>query len=297
MLDPISLAALATITSPTAAMVYCMPSMQTQDATEAVEEITEKHRDAERAFFNGKYQEAETDEERQELLENDRPKLKPYVTELHEIAKKHPGSEAAATAASWVLGLKNRGYDIESEGDWALAMLMTDHLDSDAIVDVPRLCSGMSSANVATLEKIRTESKNERARALADYYRAGQLIMLGKAAQSIADSDGPNDPYLSYNMDGIDDELKASLSEPGAAENFAMQGVNLYEHCLESYTEIALYDKIMVSTKAESSLFAMRNLQIGDVAPNVTGVDAEGVEFNLYDYRGQVVVLDFWGFW
>ena len=35
----------------------------------------------------------------------------------------------------------------------------------------------------------------------------------------------------------------------------------------------------------------------GNVAPDFTTQDADGVAFKLSDYRGKVVVLDFWGFW
>jgi hypothetical protein len=48
---------------------------------------------------------------------------------------------------------------------------------------------------------------------------------------------------------------------------------------------------------AERRLFAMRNLRVGKKAPDIEGKDMEGVAFKLSDYRGKVVVLDFWGFW
>ena len=41
----------------------------------------------------------------------------------------------------------------------------------------------------------------------------------------------------------------------------------------------------------------LRELVIGKVAPDIVGKDADGVEFKLSDYRGKVVVLDFWGEW
>ena len=31
--------------------------------------------------------------------------------------------------------------------------------------------------------------------------------------------------------------------------------------------------------------------------PDIRGEDMDGVPFALSDYRGKVVVLDFWGFW
>jgi hypothetical protein len=38
-------------------------------------------------------------------------------------------------------------------------------------------------------------------------------------------------------------------------------------------------------------------LEIGKVAPDIEGEDIDGVKFKLSDYRGKVVVLDFWGHW
>ncbi len=36
---------------------------------------------------------------------------------------------------------------------------------------------------------------------------------------------------------------------------------------------------------------------IGEEAPEIEGVDLDGVEFKLSDYRGKVVMLDFYGDW
>jgi len=49
--------------------------------------------------------------------------------------------------------------------------------------------------------------------------------------------------------------------------------------------------------RAEGELFEIRNLGIGQVAPDIKGADVDGKEFALSEYRGKVVVLDFWGDW
>lgn len=49
--------------------------------------------------------------------------------------------------------------------------------------------------------------------------------------------------------------------------------------------------------QAKDALFEIEHLQIGCTAPEIAGVDTEGVAFKLSDYRGKVVLLDFWGFW
>ncbi len=38
-------------------------------------------------------------------------------------------------------------------------------------------------------------------------------------------------------------------------------------------------------------------LEIGKEAPDIEGEDIDGVPFRLSDYRGKIVVLDFWGDW
>ena len=37
--------------------------------------------------------------------------------------------------------------------------------------------------------------------------------------------------------------------------------------------------------------------RVGQEAPEIIGEDINGVPFKLSDYRGQVVLLDFWGNW
>jgi hypothetical protein len=52
-----------------------------------------------------------------------------------------------------------------------------------------------------------------------------------------------------------------------------------------------------VGQTAETELFEMRHLVPGKVAPDIEGEDVDGKRFKLSDYRGKVVLLDFWGDW
>jgi hypothetical protein len=49
--------------------------------------------------------------------------------------------------------------------------------------------------------------------------------------------------------------------------------------------------------EAKAMLFEMRHLIVGKVAPEIEGEDIDGKRFKLSDYRGKIVVLDFWGNW
>jgi len=41
----------------------------------------------------------------------------------------------------------------------------------------------------------------------------------------------------------------------------------------------------------------VEGVAMGDRAPDVSGTDLEGVHFKLSDYKGKIVMLDFWGDW
>jgi hypothetical protein len=49
--------------------------------------------------------------------------------------------------------------------------------------------------------------------------------------------------------------------------------------------------------QAENTLYELHNLAVGMVAPDIEGEDLAGTTFKLSDYRGKVVMLDYWGNW
>ncbi len=48
---------------------------------------------------------------------------------------------------------------------------------------------------------------------------------------------------------------------------------------------------------SKGAIFELTRLQVGMTAPDIAGDDLDGYGFKLSDYRGKVVVLDFWGDW
>jgi cytochrome oxidase Cu insertion factor (SCO1/SenC/PrrC family) len=49
-----------------------------------------------------------------------------------------------------------------------------------------------------------------------------------------------------------------------------------------------------VGEKARAELFQIRHLSVGKEAPDIEGEDQDGKRFKLSDYKGKVVLLDFW---
>lgn len=58
-----------------------------------------------------------------------------------------------------------------------------------------------------------------------------------------------------------------------------------------------LADGTLLADRIDAPKFIEEHLQVGMEAPDINGADVDGVAFKLSDYRGKVVVLDFWGFW
>jgi cytochrome oxidase Cu insertion factor (SCO1/SenC/PrrC family) len=43
--------------------------------------------------------------------------------------------------------------------------------------------------------------------------------------------------------------------------------------------------------------YKVTHLVVGCEAPEIEGVDHDGKQFRLSEFRGKVVLLPFWGFW
>lgn len=70
----------------------------------------------------------------------------------------------------------------------------------------------------------------------------------------------------------------------------------LYQTVMEDFADVETR-RGNIADMAKSSLFEIQYLTIGKVAPEIEGEDLDGVKFKLSDYRGKVVLLDFWGNW
>ena len=124
----------------------------------------------------------------------------------------------------------------------------------------------------------------------------------GQATMAMAQYLGSMKRYAELD-DGIKKQLAAQMGE-GGAEYLAKwtpkaideARMKLLETCVEKYGDISMGRKT-IGEIAEGQLFVLKYLQIGKVAPDIEGADLDEVAFKLSDYRGKVVVLDFWGDW
>jgi hypothetical protein len=70
----------------------------------------------------------------------------------------------------------------------------------------------------------------------------------------------------------------------------------VFEQTAQKYGDVKLPGGDTVGERAKAELFEIRHLSVGKEAPDIEGEDQHGTRFRLRDYRGKVVLLDFWSF-
>lgn len=75
-------------------------------------------------------------------------------------------------------------------------------------------------------------------------------------------------------------------------------GEKMLKSIPKKYPDVSVYSgRRNLAEMVEAFFFEKERLQIGMEVPEIEGEDVDGVKFKLSDYRGKVVVIDFWGDW
>jgi len=82
--------------------------------------------------------------------------------------------------------------------------------------------------------------------------------------------------------------------DPKAAGKLLKESEKLFEEAAEKYGDVKAGFRGTVAERAKGELYEIRHLSVGKPAPEVEGEDQDGKKFKLSDYKGKVVLLDFW---
>jgi hypothetical protein len=85
-----------------------------------------------------------------------------------------------------------------------------------------------------------------------------------------------------------------ATSDAKAAEKMHQESEKLFDEAAAKYADVKTAFDGPVGRKAKNELFDLRHLSVGKAAPEVEGLDQDGNRFKLSDYKGKVVLLDFW---
>jgi hypothetical protein len=86
-------------------------------------------------------------------------------------------------------------------------------------------------------------------------------------------------------------------AERKEAEKLNKESETLFERVVEKYADVKGNRGGNLADDAKKQLFELRFLSKGKPAPEIEGEDLDGKQFKLSDYKGKVVLIDFWGNW
>ncbi len=234
------------------------------DPEEELQELIDGFDEA-RTAFREEYNAAETDEERKLLLEV-RPQAEQYVDGFLALAERYAGTTWAARSLSWVLSNVSGAHAKQ-----ALDTLLDEYFMDEAMANVCRLLRRDTTARaMSATRKLMTESPHASVRGQACFALGQQLK---SSLRQATDADAKE--VLMAEYEALMERVVAEFAD---LEYFPDYGRTLGE-------------------VAGAELFEQRNLQIGMPVPEIEAEDVDGVSFKLSDYRGKVVMIDFWGHW
>jgi hypothetical protein len=261
------LAAALLVLAPSAGSAPLVAAASAQDQAAKLDELIAAWKKAQQDFSTA-YRAAKTDEERKALIEKE-PKAADHLPAFVELADAAAGTETAAKAWMFALMLAAQVEQVDPElVDTAVETLMRDHLASKEVIELPNRVSALS-------EKLGPEKTEATLRQLVD--KATAPAMKGGAMFALASL-----------IDGQD---------PAPDSERAKEVRKLMEAVAKDYAEVKDARGRSVGKRAEAWLFEKDNLQVGKKTPEIEATDLSGVAFKLSEYRGKVVLLDFWGNW
>jgi hypothetical protein len=217
----------------------------------------------------------------------------PKLVALAEKFPKDPIALDALIEAVWQVNTVPWPVEIVGRDDArprAFALLQRDHLLSDRLGPLcERISYGFCSQYEPFLRAVLEKNPRKEIRAQAGlglaHFLHNRSLRLDLVRDKTALAREFADLYGKEYLEGLMRQDRArDVAEAEA----------LLVRATRDHGDVKLPDGETVAEKAEPELFGIRHLAVGKVAPDIEGEDQDGVKFKLSDYRGKVVLLDFW---
>jgi len=230
------------------------------------------------------------------LKERQDAKLPLKFLELAEENPKDPVAlEALIQTVSIVNGTAFPTGGKDSPGERALTLLRRDHIRSDKLGLVcQQVLFGFHKSHEEFLRAVLETNPHPEVQALACLSLAQFLTDRLNRLDLIKDQ-----PDLAERYRGVfgKDYLEELQRQDRAA--VAKEAETLFDRAAERYADVQIPVTYFgsggaVGDKAKAELFQIRHLAVGKEAPEIDGEDQDGARFKLSDYRGKVILLDFW---
>jgi hypothetical protein len=253
-----------------------------------------KEYEGEQEAFSKAYQEARTDADKQKVYEEKYPKNEKYTPRFLELARKHPKGDVGFDSLLWVIR-HNFGSPKGKQGPLteALALVREHHLKSERLTKLlPLLAFAEAKAGEALLRKALKKNPHREVKGLACLTLARLLHRRSQTVLRLKER--PEMRKALAKRLGNKQLRNLLAADP---DDLAWESEYQLERVAARFADVKYRRHSTLGKVARSELFEIRNLVIGKTAPEIEGEDQDGKRFKLSDYRGKVVVLDFWGNW
>ncbi|GIW55628.1 MAG: hypothetical protein KatS3mg082_2032 [Nitrospiraceae bacterium] len=184
-----------------------------------------------------------------------------YATRFMDFARDNPDDPQAAAALARVISSTRGGPLFEQ----AMKQMIEKHGDAP---EMSIVCQALaSSADPKAEELLKTISEKSQNRTVQ-----GQALM------------------------ALATKYSTSAGREGSIEK-TRKAMAIYEKVARDFADLDNPRGGKLGDVAKAELENLQKFGIGQIAPEIEAEDIDGVVFKLSDYRGKVVMLDFWGHW
>ncbi len=204
-----------------------------------------------------------------------------YLPKILEIADSHRGKPAEVKALVWGCSiLINTSEDEAARRKTQTEIgnrLMEDYIESPEIVDCLDHLIYSQPDPKAAADKIFAANKDKAV-------RGNVLLLIGQMAVMESQIRLRGVRYAKWSKQMKDEELEVLAHET-------------FTRIKQEYADVPYWRSENLGNIAEMQLFEFDHLGVGDEVEDIVGKDSQGMPLKLSDYRGKIVVLDFWGSW
>ena len=213
-----------------------------------------------------------------------------YLARAQQLLDEDPKDITAFNTIRWMMDVARDPASLKT----SIGLLEKYHFERP---EMGALCARLTADGRGLLEKLLASSPH--------------VDVRGQACFALAELLKQDIQYSEYLRTAKPEDLEGLKGWMGAERTEALGKLDvaatqkeiekIYDRIVAEFGEV----KINVGTKRETTLgkragaalYEIRNLAVGQQAPEIEGTDLDSVAFKLSDYRGKVVLLDFWGNW
>jgi hypothetical protein len=303
------------------------------DAAKELAALQKEWADAQQTFRKA-YGEAKTDEERQQVVKDKQPKPADFADRFLKLAETYPDSSEAVPALAWLLNF-GAGTPAGQKAQSQIPKLKEKLVAMTDLDQLQKILSRLPASTFMDLapqiaEKAKKNLDHPQALLLLMWVCGATAYAgespLGKLYHSTVDflmERFPERPELTPlatiwlardpNPDWAEKHLrnlmaKNSLENVRTSARFGLASIlenkdeasqpeaeKLFQSFVDESNESP--GNKQLAEQAKNELAEMKVRGIGKPVPDIVGDDLDSKAFKLSDYKGKVVLIDFWAFW